>query len=358
MSELPGDGESLDDYDFDLPEELIALRPLKPRPASRLLVAQGAEAPPVDSEMRALPEWLSPGDLLVFNDTRVIPARLFGERRREGTPGESVAQIEITLARRLGPDAWEALARPAKRLAPGDSLCFGALAAEVTGRNGALVTLRFVPAGEALDAAIWREGVMPLPPYIARRRPADAQDRHDYQPVLARRTGAIAAPTASLHFDESLLAALQAKGIRRSLLTLHVGIGTFQPVTAERIDDHKMQAEWGEIRPETAAEINATRDAGGRVIAVGTTVLRLLESAVDEAGRLHPFAGETDLFIRPGFQFRAVDGLITNFHLPRSTLLMLVSALMGRERMAALYAHAVRARYRFFSYGDGSLLIP
>lgn len=351
----------LSEYDFDLPEELIALRPVKPRPASRMLVAEGAGtagAAPIDAHVHDLPSWLRPGDLLVFNDTRVIPAQLFGVRRRQ----DAEAAIDITLMRRLDPQRWEAMARPAKRLAPGDSIGFGApgdpLRAEVETRDGARVRLRFAEAGSALDARIEQIGAMPLPPYIARRRPADSQDRTDYQPVLASRAGAVASPTASLHFDMDLLERLAKAGIDRRTLTLHVGPGTFLPVTAAKVDDHKMHAEWGEITEETAETINSTRAAGGRVIAVGTTVLRLLEAAAGPDGRVRAFQGETDIFIRPGVPIRAADGLITNFHLPRSTLIMLTAALMGLERMRAVYAHAVSSRYRFYSYGDTSLLLP
>ncbi|GMG83331.1 tRNA preQ1(34) S-adenosylmethionine ribosyltransferase-isomerase QueA [Paralimibaculum aggregatum] len=357
-----GTGTDLDAFDFTLPEELIALRPVRPRPASRLLLAEGAGPggrPPRDLHVHDLPALLAPGDMLVFNDTRVIPAQLAGIRHRAGAaPGEGTARIEATLIRRLRADAWAALARPAKRLAPGDRIAFGSLAATVEARAGAEAVLVFDRAGAELDAAIAAEGAMPLPPYIARRRPADAQDREDYQPVLARREGAVAAPTASLHFDEPLLAALDAAGIGRAVLTLHVGPGTFLPVTASRIEEHRMHAEWGEITPDTAAAINAARAAGGRVIAVGTTVLRLLESAADARGRIRPFIGETDIFLHPGVTIRSVDGLMTNFHLPRSTLFMLTAALMGTERMQAIYAHAIAACYRFYSYGDSSLLLP
>lgn len=350
----------LAEFDFDLPEELIALRPVRPRPASRLMVALGrdASAPPVDAHVRDLGRWLSPGDMLVFNDTRVIPAQLFGVRRREGAAGEGEARIEATLIRRHGADLWDALVRPAKRLAAGDRITFEGIEALVEARDGGLVRLRFDLAGDAFDAAIDRAGAMPLPPYIARRRPADAQDREDYQPIFAAKDGAVASPTASLHFDEALIAALTGAGIETAKLTLHVGPGTFLPVTADRVEDHKMHAEWGEVTPEAAERINAARAAGNRVIAVGTTVMRLLESAADEAGRIHPFRAETDLFIRPGYRVRAIDGLMTNFHLPRSTLIMLTAALMGTERMRALYAHAIERRYRFYSYGDSSLLIP
>jgi len=346
-----------DAFDFDLPDSLIALRPVRPRPASRLLVAEGT-AGPVDAHVRDLPRWLRPGDMLVFNDTRVIPARLTGERRRDSPHGSGSARIEVTLIRRDGPAGWTALARPAKRLAPGDRIAFGTLSAEVAARDGGEVRLVFDRAGAELDAAIAAVGEMPLPPYIANRRSADAQDRQDYQTVLAVRDGAVAAPTAALHFDDALLSALEAAGIARAVLTLHVGAGTFLPVTAETLADHRMHAEWGEITPDTAAAITAARAAGGRVIAVGTTALRLLESAADGQGGVGAFRGETDIFIRPGHRFAAIDGLMTNFHLPRSTLFMLVSALMGTARMQSLYAHAIARGYRFYSYGDSSLLIP
>jgi S-adenosylmethionine:tRNA ribosyltransferase-isomerase len=270
-----------------------------------------------------------------------------------------VAEIEVTLVRREGPDRWAALARPAKRLAPGDRIAFGPLGAEVAERReGGEVLLVFDLAGEALDRAVTETGEMPLPPYIAGRRPADARDRDDYQTVFAEREGSVAAPTAGLHFDDALLARLRDAGIGEARLTLHVGPGTFLPVTADKLEEHRMHAEWGEIAPEAAEAINAARTAGGRVIAVGTTALRLLETAADGSGRIAPFRGETDIFIRPGHVFRGIDGLITNFHLPRSTLFMLVSALMGLERMKALYAHAIEREYRFYSYGDASLLIP
>lgn len=347
----------LSDFDFDLPEALIALRPLRPRPASRLMVAEGAGstgACPIDAHVHDLPRLLRPGDLLVFNDTRVIPAQLFGVRQRD----QNEVRVEATLIRRHGPDLWDALMRPAKRLMTGDRIDFDGLTAMVEARDGGLVRLRFDLAGDAFDAAIDRAGAMPLPPYIARRRPADAQDREDYQPVFAARDGAVASPTASLHFDADLLSRLDQAGVQTARLTLHVGPGTFLPVTADRVEDHKMHAEWGEISPETADIINTTRASGRRVIAVGTTVMRLLESAVEESGRVLPFSRETDLFIRPGHRVRSIDGLMTNFHLPRSTLIMLTAALMGTDRMRALYAHAIAERYRFYSYGDSSLLIP
>ena len=348
----------LSDFDFDLPERLIALRPVRPRPAARLLVARGGETH--NSHVRDLAEWLRPGDMLVFNDTQVIPARLSGERRRASADGSGVAKIEVTLIHRDGDASWTALARPAKRLAPGDRIAFGGgLTAEVAERREAgEIALAFDRGGAALDAAIAAAGVMPLPPYIANRRAADAQDAEDYQTIFARRLGAVAAPTAALHFDQALMTALAARGVLSTRLTLHVGAGTFLPVRTETIAEHRMHAEWGEIGPETAEAVNAARAAGGRIIAVGTTALRLLEAAAGPGGKVAPFSGETAIFITPGYRFRAIDGLMTNFHLPRSTLFMLVSALMGRERMRALYAHAVAAGYRFYSYGDASLLLP
>ncbi len=343
----------LDDFDFALPEELIALRPARPRAAARLLVAGPGALH--DSTVARLGDWLRPGDLLVCNDTRVIPARLEGTRTRAGV----AARVELTLTGPAPDECWHALARPAKRLAPGDALVFGGgLGAEVRARDGAEVTLRFDCAPEALDAALEAAGEMPLPPYIARRRKVDAQDRQDYQSVFAARPGAVAAPTASLQFVEGLLAALAAGGVRRTQVTLHVGAGTFLPVKVADVSRHRMHAEWGEIGAEAAAEINVALNGGGRVIAVGTTALRLLETAATGPRRVAAWTGETDIFIRPGHAFRAVDGLVTNFHLPRSTLLMLVSALMGVERMRAVYAHAIEGRYRFFSYGDASLLLP
>lgn len=343
-------------YDFNLPEELIALRPVRPRPSARLLVA-GTEGID-DRHFHDLPALLRPDDLLIFNDTKVIPARLFGVRHRATTDGSGIAKVDVTLIERSGPSRWRALARPAKRLKTGDRVMFGALAADVEARDAAEVTLVFNKEGPGLDAAVAQEGAMPLPPYIAQRRPADERDRDDYQTILAAKEGAVAAPTASLHFDASLLAALDAAGVSRALVTLHVGAGTFLPVRDEQIEAKRLHGEWGEITPAAADAMNKTKRAGGRLIPVGTTALRLMESAAAEDGTIRPFRGETEIFIMPGYRFRAVSGLITNFHLPRSTLFMLVSALMGRERMQALYAHAVAERYRFYSYGDGSLLLP
>lgn len=341
----------VDLFDFDLPEDLIALRPASPRTASRMLVSD--EDGIADRVFTALPDMLRKGDLLVFNDTRVIPARLSGQRVR----GENVVAMEATLLERTATDTWRALARPGKRLRTGDSVRFGALNAEIAAKEeGGAILLRFDASGAALDAAIAATGAMPLPPYIAARRPADDRDRSDYQTVLARRDGAVAAPTAALHFDEGLLADLNAKGIAHTTVTLHVGAGTFLPVKAESTGAHVMHSESGEISAETAALINATRAAGGRIVCVGTTSLRVLETAADEDGTMKPWHGATDIFISPGYRFRAVDVLMTNFHLPRSTLIMLVSAFVGIDRMRAIYAHAVARKYRFYSYGDASLL--
>jgi S-adenosylmethionine:tRNA ribosyltransferase-isomerase len=347
---------TLADFDFDLPEELIALRPVRPRPASRLLVAGPDETH--DSHVRELGRWLRPGDLLVFNDTKVIPARLRADRRRKSPHGPGVARVEVTLAAAHPDGSWSALAKPAKRLREGDRLEFAhGLAAEVLGRDGAMAHIRFNLEGRDLDRALEAQGEIPLPPYIAGRRATDDQDREDYQTVFARHSGAVAAPTASLHFDEPLLAALEAQGVARCFVTLHVGAGTFLPVTVEDIASHKMHAEWGEVTEEAAQAIADAKARGGRVIAVGTTALRLIETAARDAA-IAPWSGETDIFIHPGFAFRVTDGLMTNFHLPKSTLMMLVSALMGVERIREIYAHAISARYRFFSYGDSSLLLP
>ncbi|MEM9780536.1 MAG: tRNA preQ1(34) S-adenosylmethionine ribosyltransferase-isomerase QueA [Pseudomonadota bacterium] len=347
---------SLDDFDFELPEALIALRPVRPRPASRLLVAEGARL--VDRSVRDLPEVLRPGDLLVFNDTKVLPARLRVTRRRDTPHGSGVASVEVTLVAALPEGLWQALARPAKRLAAGDLLEFdAALSAEVLERDGAMVTLRFNASAGALDAALSQLGEIPLPPYIAGKRAVDAQDSEDYQTVFARAPGAVAAPTASLHFDEALLARLEARGVERCFVTLHVGAGTFLPVTSEVIADHKIHAEWGRIDAQAVAAIKAAKARGGRVIPVGTTALRLIETAAAR-GEVQPYVGMTDIFLRPGSAFHVADGLMTNFHLPRSTLMMLVSALMGTQRIREIYAHAIAQEYRFFSYGDSSLLLP
>ena len=356
----------VDLFDFELPEANIALRPPVPRDAGRLLVVRPGE-PLADRTVRDLAGFLRAGDALVFNDTRVIPARLTGIRHRAGSPG---LRMEAMLHLREAPDRWRAFARPGKRLAVNDRVSFGrhgssepcelgGLDATIARKGeGGEIVLRFDLAGPALDEAIARIGDLPLPPYIAGKRATDAQDATDYQTVYAREPGAVAAPTAGLHFSEALLAEIDAAGITRHTVTLHVGAGTFLPVKAEDTDDHRMHAEIGILDGETAQALNAVRARGGRVVAVGTTALRLLETAADEAGRLHPFSGPTEIFITPGTRIRAVDALMTNFHLPRSTLFMLVSAFSGLETMRAAYAHAIASGYRFYSYGDSSLLFP
>lgn len=341
----------LSDFDFDLPEGLIATRPARPRTAARLLLAEGDAIR--DLHVRDLVDVFRPGDRLVLNNTRVIPARLFGHRRR----GEAEAKVEITLLEPAA-EGWRALAKPLRKLAPGETVVFSErLSATVAEKGEADLRLVFNLTGEDFDAALAEAGAMPLPPYIATKRPADAQDREDYQTVFARHAGAVAAPTASLHFDAPLLAALAAKGVTFTEVTLHVGAGTFLPVKVEDVTTHRMHAEWGEVTPEAATAIAATKAAGGRVIPVGTTALRLIETAAQD-GTIAPWRGPTDIFIYPGFTFRVTDALMTNFHLPKSTLLMLVSALMGKARMDRIYAHAIAEGYRFFSYGDASLLIP
>ncbi|WP_375592736.1 tRNA preQ1(34) S-adenosylmethionine ribosyltransferase-isomerase QueA [Algihabitans albus] len=342
---------NLEDFDFDLPNELIAQRPATPRDSARLLHVGPALT---DCSVRDLPRLLAPGDLMVFNDTRVIPARLIG--RNASAPGGS--RIEITLHKQARADSWYAFAKPAKKLQSGDRVDFQeGFAAEVAEKGqGGEVRLTFDRAGSDLLAALHAQGIMPLPPYIKRAGGADAQDLDDYQTIYAAREGAVAAPTAGLHFTPELLAALKARGIGHATLTLHVGAGTFLPVKTERVTEHRMHAEVGEISPGAAAAINAAKGAGKRIVSVGTTSLRLLEHVAGEDGRIVAFAGETDLFILPGYRFKLVDRLMTNFHLPKSTLFMLVCAFAGRERMAAAYAHAVASGYRFYSYGDSSLL--
>ncbi len=335
----------VDAFDFDLPRALIADRPVTPRDAARLLEVGETLR---DGMVRDLPGRLRPGDILVFNDTRVIPARLAGKR---GT-----ANVEATLHKRVAEDRWRAFARPARKLRPGDAIEFApGFSAEVLAKGEAgEVELRFDRSGPALMEALQRWGRVPLPPYI--KRPADERDRVDYQTVFAREDGAVAAPTAGLHFTPELLAALDARGVLRTTVTLHVGAGTFLPVKVEDTRDHVMHAEIGEIGAAAAEAINRVRAAGGRVVAVGTTSLRLLETVADDSGRLSPFSGETTLFVTPGYRFKIVDLLLTNFHLPRSTLFMLVSAFAGLERMQAAYAHAKEKAYRFYSYGDCCLL--
>ncbi|WP_414833547.1 tRNA preQ1(34) S-adenosylmethionine ribosyltransferase-isomerase QueA [Afifella sp. YEN Y35] len=356
----------IDAFDFELPEERIALRPARPRDSARLLVVP-SEGPFRDLRVFDLPALLEPGDLLVLNDTAVIPARLAG-RRLPRTPDGQAIRVEATLIERLDQSHWMALAKPGRKLKPGDMLRFGGedetciagtLDARVVEKGEAgTITLGFSLAGPVLDEAIHGQGAMPLPPYIASRRQADAADLEDYQTVYAAKEGAVAAPTAGLHFTDNLLAALADKGIERRLVTLHVGAGTFLPVKSEETDDHVMHEEWGEVSEETAEAVNETRRRGGRVVAIGTTALRILESAGDENGLLQPFSGKTGIFITPGYRFRIIDRLFTNFHLPRSTLFMLVSAFSGLDRMKAAYAHAIEEKYRFYSYGDASLLEP
>ena len=350
----------LSDFDFDLPEGLIATRPVRPRPAARLLVveAEGDGERIRDLQVNDLPDLLGPGDRLVLNDTRVIPARLAGTRERVTGQGKSVAGIEVTLMEPRPGGHWTALVKPLRKLKAGESIRFSdRLSARVERIAEGQAELSFNLAGADFDAALAEAGRMPLPPYIAALRAPDAQDAEDYQSVFARRAGAVAAPTASLHFDEDLLARLAGRGVAFSHVTLHVGAGTFLPVKVEDVRTHRMHAEWGEVTEAAAAEINATLAAGGRVIPVGTTALRLIETA-GASGAVRPWRGPTDIFIYPGYRFRVTDGLMTNFHLPKSTLLMLVAALMGKERMARVYAHAIAHGYRFFSYGDASLLLP
>lgn len=378
------------DFDFDLPDDCIALRPADPRDSARMLVVEGQALG--DRHMRDLPDFLREGDTLVFNDTRVIPARLNGLRHRMGSEGEDlIVAVEATLHHRDGPDIWSAFMKPGKRIRIGDAISFSSpMARERTsdsqapigsdlkaavdpsriydpksvtlnakvmakGEDG-LITLGFDRSGPALDEAIRNVGIMPLPPYIAAKRAEDDRDRSDYQTVFAEHDGSVAAPTAGLHFTPGLLEALRTKGVRTMAVTLHVGAGTFLPVKSDDLADHRMHSEWGEVSASTAEALNATRADGGRIICVGTTSLRLLESATTSDGQVQPFHGDTAIFITPGYRFRAVDILVTNFHLPKSTLFMLVSAFAGVETMRAAYAHAIASEYRFYSYGDGSLL--
>ena len=348
----------LSDFDFDLPEDLIATRPMTPRSAAKLLFAEGDAFH--DKTVGDLLDLFQAGDRLVLNNTRVIPARLNGVRKRHGVQGGSgEAKIEVTL---LDPDAegcWSALIKPLRKVQVGEVITFSdQFHAELCEKRDGQAILRFNLTGEAFDAALEQAGAMPLPPYIASKRAADEQDKEDYQTVFAKHRGSVAAPTASLHFDEGLLDALIAKGVDITYVTLHVGAGTFLPVKVDDVTTHKMHKERGEVTPEAAAEILATKSAGGRVIPVGTTALRLVETAARDTGQIAPWKGATDIFIYPGFEFHVADALMTNFHLPKSTLIMLVSAFIGAERTKKLYTHAVSQRYRFFSYGDASLLIP
>jgi S-adenosylmethionine:tRNA ribosyltransferase-isomerase len=339
----------VDLFDFELPQDRIALRPARPRDSARLLLVEGRDIS--DHGVFELPDLLRPGDVLVFNDTKVIPAQLEGRR------GE--ASIGATLHKREGPREWQAFLRNAKRARVGDTIDFsaGVLASVMEKAEDGSALLHF-HGDEPVELLLERAGRMPLPPYIASKRAADEEDRTDYQTLFAREEGAVAAPTAALHFTPRLLDALHARGIGRETLTLHVGAGTFLPVKSEDTGGHKMHAEWGRIDAATAERLNAVRGSGGRLIPVGTTSLRLLESAAGEDGTIRPFEGDTAIFITPGYRFKAIDGLITNFHLPRSTLFMLVSALMALDVMKIAYAHAIEAGYRFYSYGDASLLLP
>ncbi|WP_299748431.1 tRNA preQ1(34) S-adenosylmethionine ribosyltransferase-isomerase QueA [uncultured Tateyamaria sp.] len=346
----------LDDFDFDLPEALIATRPASPRSSARLLVAVGDSIH--DQMVTDLVSWLRPGDLLVLNDTRVIPARLFGTRARESAQVLTEARIEATLLEPRADGTWSALVKPLKKVKPGEVIRFSDdLSATLEGSADGQGHLRFNLTGKDFDAVLAEAGAMPLPPYIAAKRPADAQDKTDYQTIWAKRSGAVAAPTASLHFDETLMQALAAHGVETTHVTLHVGAGTFLPVKVEDVTKHKMHAEWGQVSARAAQDIAAAKARGARVIPVGTTALRLIETMARDGG-IAPWEGETDIFIYPGFSFGVADGLMTNFHLPKSTLMMLVSALMGQDRIRAIYDHAVKSEYRFFSYGDASLLLP
>jgi len=340
-------------FDFELPDALIALRPASPRDTARMLVVH-ADGRLEHRHVRDLPEYLGAGDVLLLNDTKVIPARLFGQRLRQAGP----AKIEVLLHRRLGPDRYSVLARPARKLTVGDVLRFGDMEAEVAarGENGE-AEIRFALSGAALDAAIAAEGQMPLPPYIAGKRKADDKDRVDYQTLFARAEGSVAAPTAGLHFTPDLFAALDRKDVAREAVTLHVGLGTFLPVTADDTAKHRMHAERAVLDARTASRLNAVHGQGGRIAAVGSTSLRTLESAAGGDGVIRPFDGDTDIFITPGYRFRAADLMLTNFHLPRSTLFMLVAAFMSLDVMRAAYAEAIRENYRFYSYGDACLLI-
>ena len=345
----------VDLFDFELPQERIALEPARPRDASRMLYV--AEAGVADHLIRDLPSILRPGDLLVLNDTKVIPAQLRCVRPARAEGGGGDVEVDVTLHKNIAGDTWRAFVRPAKRLREGDELRFGdGFTAEVTARDGAEAELRFNVADGHFAAALNTFGAPPLPPYIARQRALSAEDEASYQTVYASRDGSVAAPTAGLHFTDDLLAALRVRGVETETVTLHVGAGTFLPVSVEDTDDHKMHSEWGEITEAQAARINQTRADGGRIVAVGTTSLRLLESAADDNGIVTPFQQETDIFITPGYRFKVVDKLLTNFHLPRSTLFMLVCAFAGVDKMQNAYKTAIEREYRFYSYGDACLL--
>lgn len=346
----------LSDFDFDLPEDLIATRPAAPRSSARLLVADGDAIH--DQHVTNLVDWLRSGDLLVLNDTRVIPARLFGTRARSSAQGNTTAKIEVTLLEPRSDGTWSALVKPLKKVKLGEVVRFSdGLSATLEGTSDGQGHLRFNLAGDDFDAALAQAGAMPLPPYIAAKRAADAQDKVDYQTIWAANSGAVAAPTASLHFDAPLIDALAARGVLTTHVTLHVGAGTFLPVKVDDVTTHKMHAEWGQVSAQAAQDIADAKARGARVIPVGTTALRLIETMARDVG-IAAWQGETDIFIYPGFTFGVTNGLMTNFHLPKSTLMMLVSALMGQDCVRRIYDHAVASRYRFFSYGDASLLLP
>jgi S-adenosylmethionine:tRNA ribosyltransferase-isomerase len=346
----------LSDFDFHLPEDLIALRPASPRDSARLLVVRGPDGALEDRTIRELPQLLKSGDILVANDTRVLRAALLGRRPARGEGGD--VEIEINLNSRLSPTEWSAFARPGKRLREGDAIRFAdGLEARVLTKADAEVHLAFNRSGAELDAAVDAVGDMPIPPYIASKRPSDERDASDYQTFFARETGSVAAPTAGLHFTPDLLARLRAAGVRQASVTLHVNAGTFLPVKSKDISEHRMHAEHAELSADAASAIAAARATGGRCIPIGTTALRTLESA-PATGPLAAYSADTAIFITPGYRFHIADGLLTNFHLPKSTLFMLVSALMGLDVMKRAYAHAVEQRYRFFSYGDACLLLP
>jgi S-adenosylmethionine:tRNA ribosyltransferase-isomerase len=346
----------LSDFDFDLPDTLVAVRPARPRSSAKLLVADGQEVR--DLQVTDLASVLRAGDHLVLNDTKVIPARLFGERIRKSTDGAGLAKIEVTLLEPQADGTWAALIKPLRKVRDGERIVFSQdLSAVLVHRYDGMGYLEFNVTGDNFDAALNAVGAMPLPPYIAAKRPADDLDKDDYQTVWARASGAVAAPTASLHFEQWLLDDLTKMGVKISYVTLHVGAGTFLPVKVDDVVDHVMHSEWGQVSALAASDIMASKAAGGRVIPVGTTACRLIETAA-ASGTLVEWEGETDIFITPGFEFQITDGLMTNFHLPKSTLMMLVSALMGTQRIKDIYAHAIANEYRFFSYGDASILLP
>lgn len=346
----------LSDFDFDLPEQLIAVRPAKPRSSAKLLVGRGNTI--ADHHVSDLIDILQAGDVLVLNDTKVIPARLLGLRHRDGEFGMTASKMDVTLLDPRADGTWSAMIKPLRKVQDGEVIVFSdELSATVLGRADGQAQLQFNLTGDDFDAALNAVGAMPLPPYIAAKRPADEADKTDYQTYWAKNAGAVAAPTASLHFDGDLLAQLSAKGVQFVYVTLHVGAGTFLPVKVDDVSDHKMHAEWGEVTKEAAQTIAQAKAAGRRIIPVGTTALRLIESAA-RSGEIAPWQGETDIFITPGFSFNVANALMTNFHLPKSTLMMLVSALMGTDQIKTIYTHAIQNEYRFFSYGDASILFP